>query len=209
LSYSSEMSHTQPVRPYFRSFGSKDSSRLLSSVESTNGTKSASDLAIAEPTAEAVVTDLCEGREITSHEETSILPTWPHVTLGDFEQYSTTECASSPADSEQGLPEESTYAIPNLLVCDAGGCGSRFTGRYRKGNYARHRRQYHGTPLASISCEEPDCLKTFKRKDARLKHYRKHHPLLAVPAVPREQHMGATYLDAPGSWAGNDSDVYF
>jgi uncharacterized Zn-finger protein len=70
-------------------------------------------------------------------------------------------------------------------MCLVDDCGARFTGRYRKGNYARHRRQYHGGHPASISCEEPDCQKSFKRKDARLKHYRKHHPQLAVPAVPR------------------------
>ncbi|KAF2648622.1 hypothetical protein K491DRAFT_239609 [Lophiostoma macrostomum CBS 122681] len=99
--------------------------------------------------------------------------------------------------------ESSSFGMPNLtisttstskidqevfttsLVCPMDGCGVLFAGKYRKGNCSRHQRQFHGFISQSIICEEPSCGRTFKRKDARLKHYRNHHPHHAGPAVPR------------------------
>ncbi|KAF2189745.1 hypothetical protein K469DRAFT_683143 [Zopfia rhizophila CBS 207.26] len=55
---------------------------------------------------------------------------------------------------------------------------AEFTKNYGKGNYGRHMRTQHGGqdggPLI-FYCEAGCSDKAFKRKDARLKHYRKHH----------------------------------
>ncbi|KAF2447959.1 hypothetical protein P171DRAFT_441837 [Karstenula rhodostoma CBS 690.94] len=65
-------------------------------------------------------------------------------------------------------------------------CGKEYNGEYRKGNLARHRRQKHGKREQSYPCEE-SCSQVFKRQDARLKHYRKHHPwLVSQPLNPRQ-----------------------
>jgi hypothetical protein len=40
-------------------------------------------------------------------------------------------------------------------------------------------------------CESLGCNRVFKRKDARLKHYRKHHPELASDPVPRPERTKA------------------
>ncbi|KAI8936496.1 hypothetical protein NX059_006901 [Plenodomus lindquistii] len=68
-------------------------------------------------------------------------------------------------------------SVPDILVCD--NCGTQFRGIYRKGNLARHARLKHkGETETVYVCEECPNERTFKRKDARLKHYRKHHPYL-------------------------------
>jgi hypothetical protein len=65
-------------------------------------------------------------------------------------------------------------------------------GDYRRGNLARHIRVQHGGQQGaprSFPCEELGCTSTFRRKDARLKHYRKSHserletPPLQVNAI--------------------------
>lgn len=61
-----------------------------------------------------------------------------------------------------------------LLGCPT--CSKTFAGRYNRGNLSRHMRQNHGqTYSANYPCEAESCTQTFKRSDARLKHYRKHH----------------------------------
>ena len=65
---------------------------------------------------------------------------------------------------------------PGCISCRV--CNTNFNGQYSKGNLARHRRLKHGGLEGKYSCEGLDCVKTFRRPDARLKHYRKHHPEL-------------------------------
>ena len=75
---------------------------------------------------------------------------------------------------------------PEVMYCDVGGCRQAFSGLYRRGNLGRHRRQKHREGKAYM-CEDDTCAKEFQRKDARLKHYRRNHPELAVdsPLVRR------------------------
>ncbi|KAF1364868.1 hypothetical protein EJ07DRAFT_151295 [Lizonia empirigonia] len=77
-------------------------------------------------------------------------------------------------------------SVPAVLPCDVVGCSAEFHGKYRKGNLGRHRRMKHtgGTPVGFV-CEDHLCPRSFKRKDARLKHYRNHHPALAADPISR------------------------
>jgi uncharacterized Zn-finger protein len=78
---------------------------------------------------------------------------------------------------------------PDILYCDY--CTALFKGRYKKGNLVRHKRTQHGGEHGTeieYACEEEGCHHTFKRKDARLKHYRTHHPkLTSGPAQTRRK----------------------
>ena len=80
-----------------------------------------------------------------------------------------------------------TSQTPETLTCKA--CGQHFTGKYRRGNLARHARVAHEDDgELRYLCDAERCDKRFKRKDARLKHYRKHHPELAArPPQVRKQ----------------------
>lgn len=65
-------------------------------------------------------------------------------------------------------------------------CNTAYSGEYRKGNLARHRRQKHGDEEQLYPCEESYCSQIFKRQDARLNHYRKEHQWRAPhPPLPR------------------------
>jgi uncharacterized Zn-finger protein len=66
-----------------------------------------------------------------------------------------------------------------VLYCPYEGCSTKFTGEYRRGNLGRHRRQKHDGQGIFYSCEASDCPKSFRRVDARIKHYRTDHPELA------------------------------
>ncbi|KAI4946069.1 hypothetical protein J4E91_007512 [Alternaria rosae] len=68
---------------------------------------------------------------------------------------------------------------PEIMYCEVVDCRQPFTGLYRRGNLGRHRRLVHGTGKPYV-CEDRTCAKEFRRPDARLKHYRKYHPELAV-----------------------------
>lgn len=62
---------------------------------------------------------------------------------------------------------------PNGVVCSD--CDKVYTGEYRKGNLARHRRQKHDTAEQEYFCLEPHCRQKFKRKDSLEKHMRRSH----------------------------------
>ena len=87
----------------------------------------------------------------------------------------------------------SSRSIPSIIHCQEPGCRRHFSGRYGQGNYARHKRQKHKDP-DPIVCESPSCGKVFQRKDARLKHYRKHHRELARDAVLRPKRIEVEVL---------------
>ncbi|KAF2002950.1 hypothetical protein P154DRAFT_573760 [Amniculicola lignicola CBS 123094] len=97
---------------------------------------------------------------------------------------------SIPQDDENvpGSPASSVQETSDTLTCRIEGCGAQFTGNHRKGNLARHRRTQHGrgdhSPVV-FDCE--GCTRMFRRKDARLKHYRTHHiELVTGGPVPRK-----------------------
>ncbi|KAF1837577.1 hypothetical protein BDW02DRAFT_119615 [Decorospora gaudefroyi] len=83
----------------------------------------------------------------------------------------TTEASSLGADA------------PDVLHCPETGCESVFTRSYRKGNLRRHKKLYHGQH-GRYECES-GCDISFKRNDARVRHYRKCHPERASPYVAR------------------------
>ncbi|KAF1956116.1 hypothetical protein CC80DRAFT_69424 [Byssothecium circinans] len=89
------------------------------------------------------------------------------------------------SDLEPSSPGSTTSSCTTRsLECIFEGCGSRFTGEYRKGNMARHIRLRHAAGGRTYACA--GCTKKFNRQDARLKHYRRRHPHLAPgPAIPR------------------------
>ena len=75
--------------------------------------------------------------------------------------------------------------MSDVLQCSH--CGIDFSGDYRKGNLARHRRLKHsGENSMKYLCEDDGCAREFKRQDARLKHYRRHHAhLVTGPMIAR------------------------
>ncbi|KAH8628748.1 hypothetical protein IG631_16005 [Alternaria alternata] len=83
-------------------------------------------------------------------------------------------------------PALATSASPssvqsNMVRCPS--CSAQFEGIHRQGNYGRHRRQKHAGQRKELPCEHSTCGKSYRRSDARLKHYRKYHPELIGGAV--------------------------
>ncbi|KAF1941785.1 hypothetical protein EJ02DRAFT_466234 [Clathrospora elynae] len=101
----------------------------------------------------------------------------------------TTSAFGSPSPA---LPYENSTptGTDNTFLCGIGRCSQGFTGVYGSGNRQRHWRLKHGpsqgTEETAYPCEHPGCVKSYKRQDARLKHYRKQHAYLA-PGKPRSR----------------------
>ncbi|KAF2018996.1 hypothetical protein BU24DRAFT_110059 [Aaosphaeria arxii CBS 175.79] len=95
----------------------------------------------------------------------------------------------SPTGHEMGSraatasPLASRSVQDEVIVCGIDGCTTTFTKGYRRGSHARHMRSHHDNE--GLLCEA-GCGRCYKRSDARLKHYRKHHPHLASPSKPRK-----------------------
>jgi hypothetical protein len=80
-------------------------------------------------------------------------------------------------DATSDILDLGSEGVPEMLVCSM--CNTIFRGKYRKGNLARHENiKHHSANSAMYFCKENSCRKGFKRPDARLKHYRRHHPEL-------------------------------
>jgi hypothetical protein len=90
--------------------------------------------------------------------------------------YSSSSCASEASSLKSDTSD--------VLYCNENGCAASSTGSYRKGNLARHKRLIHSRHEPYL-CESAGCGRSFKRQDARLKHYRKHHPRLSAEYLPR------------------------
>lgn len=104
--------------------------------------------------------------------------------------HSNTKYLSVPGQDDEGSEHTSERSstsapVPDTVYCEM--CNVPFQGNYRKGSYARHMRlKHHNNAPTAYICNHCSPPKTFKRQDARLKHYRKHHPDLGVePARPR------------------------
>ncbi|KAH7064289.1 hypothetical protein BKA63DRAFT_170303 [Paraphoma chrysanthemicola] len=77
-------------------------------------------------------------------------------------------------DATSDILDFGSESAPELLVCLM--CNTTFGGKYRKGNLARHERLKHRSAINKVyNCQEKSCYKTFKRQDALLKHFRRHH----------------------------------
>src|SRR5690242_16884902 len=79
-------------------------------------------------------------------------------------------------------PTTEADARSEVFYCQE--CGAKYTGQYGKGNLGRHRRHKHDGEIVELPCEDNYCSKVFRRRDARLKHYRHDHPNLnPAPAM--------------------------
>ena len=84
--------------------------------------------------------------------------------------------AASPHSSD--APSPTSTASTDGIECP--NCDSAFTGKWQKTNFNRHLRLKHaGETIVQYACEDDYCARSFNRKDARLKHYRKAHPHLS------------------------------
>ena len=99
----------------------------------------------------------------------------------------------TPGPMERSVQGGQSGQSEAMLYCCEPGCKVTFQGSYAKGNLARHRRLKHGGSMHQFGpeyrCDEPGCSKSYRRQDARLKHYRKAHRHLAPgPALARSKH---------------------
>jgi hypothetical protein len=85
-------------------------------------------------------------------------------------------------------------------------CHVAFTGAYAKGNLGRHLRHKHVLVKEVIyKCTVSGCDKTFARKDANLKHARKHHPGLHSDPIKRKQGNGPVVVGSPRKVSGGST----
>ena len=113
-----------------------------------------------------------------------------------------TEASLSPSPSVKS--STSISETNTTLSCEH--CSMEFSGLYARGNFARHRRHKHNSPRV-FTCEDEDCDRVFRRQDARLKHYRKHHPHLAsVRLLLRKEVPSSSNYDV-GSKTGGAGDA--
>jgi hypothetical protein len=108
--------------------------------------------------------------------------------------------------SEPGSPTSSIE--PLEIHCSVDGCCKVFSGTYRKGNLARHKRLKHMKQSGPTvyPCQDESCNKVFSRQDARLKHYRKWHQQFAPNYLTRPQarYASGEVPSEPSSSASRD-----
>jgi hypothetical protein len=83
---------------------------------------------------------------------------------------------------------EPVSSVEDILKCED--CEATFSGDFRRGNMARHKRHFHGEK--AYFCHFPSCSRVFKRADARKKHVRSRHP-----DDPSAHHMRDTERQDP------------
>jgi hypothetical protein len=107
----------------------------------------------------------------------------------------------SPSTTTTSPSEPSTTSrstVSDVVRCE--NCDVLFSGEFRKGNLARHKRLKHSGKLEGMKnykCPVIACNKVFARTDALLKHCRRLHPELAFSRMPRKTAKGS----------GKDPDV--
>jgi hypothetical protein len=108
-------------------------------------------------------------------------PAWALSSNASKSSYART-ASSSPKLALSIISE--TPTLPYELQCPR--CGKTFTGRYRRGTLHRHQRLKH-CPTDNVEYPCAMCQKTYKRQDARLKHYRRCHPDFAGSALAKSR----------------------
>jgi hypothetical protein len=103
---------------------------------------------------------------------------------------------ASPSRPSVPTSTASRRSILEVIRCEEAGCIAQFRGRYRQGDYARHKRNLHSGPVVTV-CLLPYCNKVFKRRDTWLKHYREEHPELAANLEPNPRRHPAPILSSP------------
>lgn len=93
---------------------------------------------------------------------------------------------------------------PTILRCDIEGCDTVYLGGDRRADLVRHRRQTHQGPYPQYTCEDYRCDQAYRTLDARLAHYGRDHPHLALGFSSRLRKLStsmtnATLLDGPRS----------
>ena len=114
------------------------------------------------------------------HEQLALFALPPNLddTEEDHEEDLSSVSNNDDAGTEAASQSDSDMCS-DPLSCPFAGCEAAFTGDYRRGNLGRHWRQKHTSQVAQYRCEDEECMKSFRRRDARLKHYRRYHPELA------------------------------
>lgn len=115
------------------------------------------------------------------------------------------------SNASSSTTDTSSTSAASDISCTVVGCGATFSGKYQKGNLARHIKRFHNS-CDVYECENSLCGAVFWRPDARLKHYRKRHPNLAAdkPYIPRGRQPRSARspqpdqeLDLSNVWTGD------
>jgi hypothetical protein len=101
---------------------------------------------------------------------------------------------------QSGMSARSTES--EVVACTS--CTTVFQGVYARGNYRRHRRQKHVEHRLEYVCKVSSCSKHFKRGDARLKHYRRHHPHLTNEPKFRNDRDTGHYRESTSDGTQNE-----
>jgi hypothetical protein len=104
-------------------------------------------------------------------------PPWSPLNMRSNSDHTQHTPGGSDNYSRASSPSLASETLETLSCQD---CDKTFRGDYRKGNLGRHRRTQHcGGQLHVFACEDLQCQRRFRRKDALLKHYRRRHPELS------------------------------
>jgi uncharacterized Zn-finger protein len=111
-----------------------------------------------------------------------------------------TSSPSSISATTSSTSKASSLVSDSLQALHCDQCNTPFTGRFREGNLARHKRHRHGQKYHP--CLDPLCNKVYKRSDALRKHCIKSHPQFALLDQPHA--FPATFESHPTPSQGLD-----
>ncbi|KAH7390972.1 hypothetical protein DE146DRAFT_150765 [Phaeosphaeria sp. MPI-PUGE-AT-0046c] len=129
---------------------------------------------------------------ITKYDETTYhVPRYPKAATVTDSLHPGTVTSEARSFTRSYKKHPSVSSQSGLTTCNQ--CGAEFSGRYQRGNCARHVRQQHSEKEVQVSmdCVCRVCKQEFKRQDARRKHEWKKHgledtkPLSRRPFLPR------------------------
>jgi len=171
------------------SLGPPTSYSGASSSAIANVARSSGSISLGPPTSYSGISNSAVAN-VTSYDPVAYEPPTSYLSTSRFDS-----CTSPASETSTGWPmgrtvydiglsphkvsQETSAQCEARLHCAERGCRATFLGTYAKGSLARHRRLKHGSYQHNEGreyvCEEPGCSKSYKRQDARLKHYRKAH----------------------------------
>ncbi|CAO2657319.1 Nn.00g034450.m01.CDS01 [Neocucurbitaria sp. VM-36] len=104
------------------------------------------------------------------------------------ETWTSHSAQSSPMPSDTNTTSLEALAdigTSTTLLCNSEGCDAVFLGLDQKENLARHNKQNHHGTYPQYPCEDASCDSVYLRLDARLAHYKRDHPHLALELKTR------------------------
>jgi hypothetical protein len=111
------------------------------------------------------------------------------------------------SDVDLAKSDNSSGEEDAILTCPW--CPAKFKGIYRRGNYGRHRRSKHSGSVHILACESSNCDKTFQRRDARAKHYQRHHPeLLTERKAKNDRDPSRYHINTSDEIRGEDHALF-